>query len=1206
MTTTLQPLSFPLSGTRLIEASAGTGKTYTIAALYLRLVLGHGGDHSHPSGGLMPPEILVVTFTNAATEELRDRIRKRLVEGARCFRGQLAEPDPFLTGLRDSYPVDAHPGCALKLELAAQMMDLSAIHTIHSWCQRMLREHAFDSGSLFSLELQTDLSGLRQEAVRDYWRGHFYPMTSQALQPIYDLYSTPAALEKALMPLLGRGLKGRPPAEVVEQQCQAVAHAKTVWRREFETVSEQIHAALAAKLVSKAKIKPVLLEEVRRWLEDDRLSLPQTAAGKPSKACEHFSREGIQAACNKGKSLEPNPAFEAMQGLVDTLASLDLKRNLLSHAAAWVSDRLEAEKQRQAVLGFDDLMRHLDGALSGDNGPALAQLIRQQFPAALIDEFQDTDPVQYRLFQTLYLDQPHCALMMIGDPKQAIYAFRGADIHTYLQARRDTDGRHYTLGTNYRSTAGMVAAANSVFELAQGYPQGPFLFADEIPFISVEANGKSDRLLIDGEEVNGLNLWLDPDSEPVNKGRYLERQAEAAASEMCRFLTLSAQGRAGFERNGTLTPLNAADMAILVRDFTEAKAIRTALDRRGIRSVYLSDKDSVYASAEAQDLLLILQAVVAPEQERRIRAALACLTLGMDWATLDRLNGDEHQWDNLVEQFRGYQQHWHNKGVLSMVRRLMADYGIANRLMHEGGGERSLTNLLHLAELMQAASATVDGELALLRLLAEQIESGQGDDDQILRLESDAELVQVVTIHKSKGLEYPLVLLPFVFGFRQAAARDGLLTYRDRDGHNAVAFNPEPQAIEQAEHERLAEDLRLLYVALTRPVYACFLGLAPVKLGRTGKRDSSDLHHSALGYLLGQGEPMDAHDLAARLQELVCPGQTLLSPLPAVTEMLWQEASVDADTLCARTPKRRVPSGWRVGSYSALLHGMSHHRDGTDTDAGGAQSRIGELMAEQDVSLPQEPEPDSIHAFPRGAGPGTFLHDWLEWIANQGFDRYSPDALSQELQQRCDHKGYESWPPVLQPWVTSALAQPMRLPAGAEQSQQVALCQLGSVVAEMEFWFAVDDLDVARLDRLVREHLWPGLPRPTLKPQQLHGMLKGFIDLTFEHQGRFYVADYKSNYLGPDDSAYCFEAMQEAMLSHRYDLQLALYTLALHRLLKTRMADYDYQRHLGGGVYLFLRGMGAAEADSGNGVIALKPDQALVDAMDALFHGETA
>ncbi|TKB47320.1 exodeoxyribonuclease V subunit beta [Ferrimonas sediminicola] len=1195
MTQRLNPIQFPLQGTRLIEASAGTGKTYTIAALYLRLVLGHGGDHGHPAGALLPPEILVVTFTNAATEELRDRIRRRLVEGARAFRGQLEGGDPTLTRLLADFPEEQHPTCALKLELAAQMMDLAAIHTIHAWCQRMLREHAFDSGSLFNLQLETDLSALRQEAVRDYWRLHFYPLPTEALRPIHRLYATPAELERALMPLLGRKLEGQNPAEVAAQQMAAVARAKSVWRGELTAVSELVHQALAAKLVSKAKIKPALLDEVAAWLEDEGQLLPMSG-GKRSKACDHFTTDGIQAACNKGKQVEHNRAFDAMQTLVAELERLDLKRNLLCHAANWVGERMEVEKRRQAVLGFDDLMRRLDGALQGPGGDALAATIRSQFPVALIDEFQDTDPVQYRLFQRLYKGSPEQALLMIGDPKQAIYAFRGADIHTYLQARSDTAPNHYTLSTNYRSTEAMVAAVNGVFRLADDYGQGAFLFGEQIPFESVAANGRADHLEIDGEAVSALQLWLDPDEGPINKGSYLERQAHSAASEICRYLNLAKEGRAGFRSDKGLEPLRAAHMAVLVRDFTEARAIRAALDSRGVRSVYLSDKDSVYASAEAQDLLLILQAVAAPERESGIRAALACATLGHGWGQLDALNRDERAWDEMVDAFRELQHHWQSKGVLSMIRALMVRFGVATRLMHQGGGERSLTNLLHLAELLQAASATLDGELALLRLLAEQIESGQGDDDQVLRLESDAELVQVVTIHKSKGLEYPLVFLPFILGFRQAAARDGLLTYRGADG-SKVAFNPAAEALEEAEHERLAEDLRLLYVALTRPVYACFLGLAPVKLGRSGRRDMSDLHLGALGYLLGGGAPMTRGELEHALSRLAQDPGTELLPLPEVLDNRYVAEEADPARMAARQALRPVPSGWRVGSYSGLLTGMSHQLDESDTSTSGALARIEELMADAQLPLEREPQAGTIHAFPRGAAPGTFLHDLLEWVADQGFGTVAPQALSEEIARRCEHKGLEEWQPTLELWLTEMLRQPMALIDGP-----AALADLTTVVAEMEFWFAAHRLDVQHLDELVRRHIWPGEPRPRLRPQLLDGMLKGFIDLTFEHRGRFYVADYKSNYLGADAQAYDLEAMKAGMLSHRYDLQLALYTLALHRLLASRIEDYDYDRHMGGGLYLFLRGMGQAC----QGVVSLRPERALIEAMDLAFEGATA
>ncbi|GAA4880174.1 exodeoxyribonuclease V subunit beta [Ferrimonas pelagia] len=1219
----LQPLRFPLAGTRLIEASAGTGKTFTIAALYLRLVLGH----SHEKGGndeprpLSPEEILVVTFTKAATEELKDRIRQRLVEGAACFRG-LSEGDDYLQSLKAEFEPAEHPRCALLLDLAAQLMDNAAIHTIHGWCQRMLREHAFDSGALFDTEMETDSSALLEQAVQDYWRSQFYPQNRETLVAVRELYGSPEALQKAVRPLLGLaaggGLKREAdPFELVAKRNAAVARCKDLWRIEWPQFCELFEQSLAQGWVKKNMVKPEQLGRLEAWLDGDG-ALPLDGRGAVlSRYTPGEMEKALSAAGKKQeRSLAESPLLSALENLIRELDKWDLKPALLIDAALWIQQRIEAAKQRLAQLDFDDLIQHLGRALQQpEQGDRLAQLIRRQFPVALIDEFQDTDPTQYGIFQKLYLAQPDTALLMIGDPKQAIYAFRGADIHTYLQARRDTAGRHYTLDTNYRSTKAMVASANALFELGHRHPRNTFLYGEEIPFEPVKAKGKGKSLQFEGEVHPALTLWWDENPDNVwNKQMYLARQAKGCADRITAMLNGAQSGTTGFAEGDALTPLKESDIAILVRDFTEARAVRSALAANGVRSVYLSDKDSVFASEQAQDLIFILEAVAHPERESGVKAALATRTLGWDWAQIDSLNDDELAWESLLEQFRNLRLCWQGQGILPMIRQVLERFNVATRALSDPrSGERSLTNLLHLAELLQSVSGRFDGELALIRYLTEQCESGgELGDDQILRLESDAELVKVVTIHKSKGLEYPVVFLPFILGYRQASDQNGLLFYRDKNNDKQLTFNADDEARERADFERLAEDIRLLYVAMTRPSFACYLGLGPLKLGQRGKRGEPNTHLGALGCLLGAGAAQSSEQLLTELQALAgsdlqdvadAGSGIVLAPLPEPEFDRYIGAAQEGTLAPALTPPSRAPRAWWIASYSAMLRGMSH---GNEAGPDPRSEQLLEIADEAEQTAPSAellPAEGSIHAFPKGAAPGTFLHDLFEWAAEQGlakqgrgFAGIDPQALTQEIDQRCERHGYAGQETMLLPWFERALTVPIPLPGG----QAPSLLELEQVQAELEFWIATARVDTEQIDRLVTEAIWPGEARPALQGVTLNGMLKGFIDLTFCYQGQFFVADYKSNYLGPDESAYTPQAMREAMLAHRYDLQAALYGLALHRLLASRLPDYDFDHHMGGAVYLFLRGLDPDRP--GNGALTLAPDKALILALDSLFR----
>lgn len=1266
----LDTLRFPLQGSRLIEASAGTGKTYTIATLYVRLVLGHGGDAAF-ARPLTPPDILVVTFTEAATQELRDRIRKRLAEAAAFFLegpaqqtdgvpddedvdeafyeadddfpdaaydaaqddpDQRASPVDVLHTLREQYPTQDWAACARKLQLAAEWMDEAAVSTIHSWCNRMLREHAFDSNSLFTQVLETDQDELLADVMRDYWRNFHYPLPPDDVHELLQWWQDPSALLTQVRALLGHVAHlppGEPPAQAIPA-ARAVRDATLAafkepwldWADEMETLLDE---AVARKAVDGRKLQrryyQPWLESLRAWAQDPKARDLDLKTG-----WERLTPTGLADIWKTGAPPE-HPAWQAIAELRPALASLpDARTTLLAFATHWVSQRFALEQERRAQMGFNDLLTRLDAALQGPNGTRLADVIRTQFPVAMIDEFQDTDPVQYRIFDTVYRvvdNDPDTALILIGDPKQAIYAFRGADIHTYLRARRATDGRHYTLDTNFRSTQGMVAAVNRCFAQAEQREAGAgaFLFRDTdenpVPFLEVQARGQHTTLRIDGAPAPALTCWYLDSDKPMKNGDYRNTLAQVCATEVTRLLTGGQTGDVTLgpapddtydvAQTGNPPPargLRPRDIAILVNSGTEAAAVRAALAQRGVRSVYLSDKESVFQSAQAAELALWLAACAEPDDDRLLRAALATATLGLDWAALDHLNRDELAWEARVMQFRGYRTCWQQQGVLPMLRRLLGDFTVPHRLLRSADGERALTDLLHLAELLQQASGALDGEHALLRYLAEAREGMGGDSDaRKLRLESDADLVQVVTVHKSKGLEYPLVFLPFGVSFRARKRDDLPLAWHDGTGELHLTLQANDEALAQADRERLGEDVRKLYVALTRARYATWVGLAPLV----------DVAHSAAGYLLAGGEPIAPEALAPALTALQGPCHDIaVMPAPSSDDLRFVARD---DTMLpgpARVPVAPVSEHWWIASYSGLRLGD------TDPEAEEARPRGAPALADtaaQDTyeetrnepatltsARPVHAQEASLHRFPRGPNPGSFLHGLLEWAARTGFARVLAEpALARDvIARRCNLRGWNQWIEPLCAWLPLLLSQPLVLPGVSGHTvSPLRLGDLTGYQVEMEFWIGVEHMQATHLNAQVVAHTLQAAPRQPLLPARLNGMLKGFIDLVFEHEGRYYVADYKSNWLGSDDAAYTGAALRDEVLAKRYDLQYVLYVFALHRLLRARLPDYDYDQHMGGAVYLFLRGGQSAT----QGLHCERPPAALMEALDALFQG---
>lgn len=1166
----LNPLTLPLQGERLIEASAGTGKTFTIGLLYLRLLLGldKQGTTSRP---LSVEEILVVTFTEAATAELRGRIRENIHElRLACVRGTSSNPMLNLLLEEIASPVDA----ASLLLAAERQMDEAAIFTIHGFCQRMLNLNAFESGMLFEQQLIEDEQMLLKQAAADFWRRHCYPLTLDVARVIVTEWSGPEQLLATLQPWLQGetpALKLPPDQEETlqlrhERNLARIAELKNRWRAEANDIEGIISASGVDKRSYSSKYLPLWVSKVTEWAMSDTLDY------QCPKELERFTQRVLAEKTKKGEAPQ-HLLFEAVEAFL--AEPLSLRDVIIARALVDVRQTVRREKRLRALLGFDDLLSRLDEALQQPGGELLATTIRSRFPVALIDEFQDTDPLQYRIFRTLYINQPEHALLLIGDPKQAIYAFRGADIFTYIRARNEVSD-HYTLDTNWRSSPAMVNSVNRLFSRLDS----PFLFAD-IPFLPVKPapSNQTLRLIFDHIEQPALRFWLQP-GEGVSVSDYQQYMAQQCAADISRWLQAGQQGKAMLGKEEHLRPVQASDITVLVRSRNEAAIIRDALNALSIPSVYLSNRDSVYTTPEARELLWLLRAVLAPEQERLLRSALATSIFGVDAASLDRMSQDACAWDALVETFAGWQRLWYQRGVLPMLRDIMMKRQLAENLLASENGERRLTDLMHLGELLQEASAQLDSPHALIRFLAQQIARPNSQAaNQQLRLESDRHLVQIVTIHKSKGLQYPLVWLPFAAGFREVTTA----LYHDRDSFAAVLdLHGDEQSMALAEQERLAEDLRLLYVALTRSVYHCSVGVAPLIKGTRKKEGESDLHKSALGFLLQRGEPACAVRLAELLSEMAVDGVELVSE-PLHEARNWQDAQPVSASLDSRCVTRNLSDEWRVTSYSGLQqHGGSKLLDvmpGFDIDAAGEHDH------EMDAAL-------TPHHFPRGAAPGTFLHNIFESI-----DFNQPPG-SDWLEAQLAQNGYPlQWLPVLESWI----ARVIQTPLNAEG------LRLGDVsnrdrLVEMEFYLPIDArLNASTLDALLRQHDTLSARAPALDFQQVQGMLKGFIDLVFRWQGKYYLLDYKSNWLGESHEAYTPQAMAQAMIDHRYDLQYQLYTLALHRYLGHRLTDYDYERHFGGVYYLFLRGMdGSSPA---NGVFATRPSALLISQLDQLFRG---
>ena len=1160
------PINTPLSkGVNIIEASAGTGKTYTIAMLVLRFIVERELDIS---------TILVVTFTKAATEELKARIRSRLVDARAAMSSPTENDDPLIVRWLTSLPIDN----ALILERinhALLDIDQAGIFTIHGFCQRILSEHALESGQLFDAELTDDFSSIQQSCSDDFWRTHIYPCNAWEASLLTAEFKTPDQL-LASVNYIPAHLTVLPEYIDIKQKLialvdvineQKVSVNKTLltieialndgkFKGSFSDTFQNNRQAILDCLNQKSTDCPNFYQFTQKGLTEslhgNKFRKSNANPDAPEVQKQHYLK-GLNIDCS---------AVEVCDKAVKDI-TLTLRRSLLYVLQEEVSKRL----LQLNLLSFDDLINRLVEGLQGDKGMALKEEINARFHVALIDEFQDTDKNQWFIFSTLFNSDAHF-LYLIGDPKQAIYKFRGADINTYYSAKKLAT-HQFSLGSNWRSQPTLVEGVNYLFARDNPFQSKQLLFNPVDAGLST-ADG---TLFLKGQLAPPLVLWQLGNAEKGywGSGKATEVIQIAIVNEIVDLLL------AGFivKHEGKVA-IKPKDIAILVRTNTQAQAFQKALNQVNITAV-INGKMSVFASAEASDLYFLLQAINQPANNDLLKQALSLDWFNLKGQQLFHIINDELALEAWLARFLDYQQLWKRKGLMAMMQHLLAVEKVLPYLSITVLAERRITNLQHCIELVQQAA--IEEHLAINKVLdwlatniSRAIESGKmTSDEQQLRLESDGDAVKIITMHSAKGLEYPVVFCPFLWQRGGQLKKEKWRINCQLNDEMIVDLGSEQFEYHRklALDEELQEDLRVLYVAVTRAKYRCYLNWVDV-------RTSALENDSAMASLLA----FSGADFCAQQIKL----QDFSKTYPAVFEYRlldkeqsndasWQSASLCPTLSCQHKAKPHY-SCWQMSSYSALSSLSVHEAEEIPNDKVREEEQVKTVLLD-------------YTELPMGAAMGNVIHDLLEHIPFAYLAQ--TNDISEQREKSCFRYGVKTDVPekidlLLNHTVNTSIVL---------GDDYFSLRQLTRehCLKEMPFYLSMKKLDVSQINTVLSD-----CPTyQTLTKKTMRGFLTGFIDLICQHNGKFYLIDYKSNTLENYDT----EALVYAMRGHNYGLQYWIYSVVLHQYLKDRVAGYHYETHFGGVLYLFVRGMNKAVDDSG--VYHAKPAFSEIKKLAELF-----
>ncbi|GAA0888316.1 UvrD-helicase domain-containing protein [Rhodanobacter soli] len=1181
--TALPPLDWramPLHGRILIEASAGTGKTWNIGVIYLRLLL---------ERKLSVEQILVTTFTDAAAQELRERLRRRLVEVERLLASasiDAASDNPLESWLAALCPDEDRIRCALRrIQLARTDLDRAPVSTIHALCQRIQRDYPLESGAAFANDKLFDEQQLMRECVEDFWRRRYLAGSVDPREAELLLKDGPEGLLRDL-----GGLANSTDARIeagglveLERRLAALHTPENVAELQRLAGDKTLYAPRKSALSNR-------LDKIARALQDDDEEQLAAALDDAFDPDQVLAQEALASA----GTLNAHPLIEALRVLrpLLQLRTTFTRGAVLAEAAQTCREEMPRRARQRHVMTFSMLIDAVYQRLCGEQADdVLADRLYEAYPVALIDEFQDTDQRQFAIFERIYRERG--TLVMIGDPKQAIYSFRGGDIAAYLRASEQASQR-FSLGTNHRSSRALVAALNAWYSQAEGGFGQP-----QIRYQQVAPAGKADeKPYTVGDEAVAQPVVLHPfRGDAVDKkGNPLKAlgELEALALDDCanRIAELlnDPQQQIGGQR------VNPGDIAVLLSTNHQIVALRTRLVARGVPCVG-SGRGNIFAGEVARELELILYAVLHPDDDQAVRGALATALLG---ATLEQFRTWQDQpaaFERELERFEAWRDLVRTRGVLALIEALLAARATALLALPEG--ERVLTDLRHLGELLageEAARQGLDGLYAWLLEMRQEGSDGDAEaaDERQLRIESDARRVQLLTIHASKGLEFSIVFLPLVWriGSRNGSYAPKLLRYHDASGRRCVDLGSVDFVEHRGRHfrEELEERLRLLYVALTRAVHAVHVYW--VDRGPLPGGEAQAWEWAAIDLLIGQAQRQLAlPEGEASLDRLAAAlgGMQLSPPFAEVFTRYRAPVELAAPRATQAPLPQPRPFQW-LHSFSGLTR---YAAAAVVIDDDGIEASDG-------AEPPAETAEDSrlLALYPlRGPRFGDAVHHVLE-LAQPGpvWPAQRQLLYGQLAAQAIKANG---------PAPDEALERVGRMIDRVRQADLgdgLRLIDLptGQRITEFEFQFPVQQVPLARLRRICAAHGHADTVPASLDATTLNGMLIGFADLICTWDGRFHVLDYKTNWLGAHLHDYQSDSLDAAMAVHHYPLQALLYTVALHRYLGQRLDGYTAEHQLGDSWYLFVRAIGLAP---GLGVWRRRWPVALIEALDDAFAG---
>ncbi|UPT14788.1 exodeoxyribonuclease V subunit beta [Buchnera aphidicola] len=1154
----LDAFNIPLNGINLIEASAGTGKTTAIVIMYLRLLLGI--EDKKKIKPLLIKEILIVTFTNSAKDEIHKRIKKNIEKLHLCCINNNTSNlilKPFLKKIKNLKEA------VYILDRAKRDINNVAIYTIHGFCKDILQLNFFNINE----EIIENETSLHLQATEDFWRTHFYGLPKDIIKIILQDYKNPKSLLSELQPIFNFN-KVYFKKKINKNQNFITCHAENIEIINIFKKKWLYYNLSIIDIIKKLKINKKIynISNITRWQK----SITKWAQSKTENyqrpiTLKYFSQETIKKNI-KNNQILCHTFFKDIEEIIQK--KISLKDIILFKGIKTITRLLKKEKKKKCLLGFNDLLDNFLKYIKENK--KLKKLIIKKYPVAFIDEFQDTNIQQYQIFNILYnIKNEKIALFLIGDPKQSIYSFRGADIFSYLNAKSKIK-KHYYLDTNWRSSINICQGINDLFSRNNNS-----FFYKDIPFIKIfpSLHNKNIKFQIRGKIQKAISFFFKK-KEKIHIEDYKEWVAKQCANEICYWLIYARKGEAILINKNQQKILKESDIVVLVKDKNEADIIKDALEKVNIKSIYSSSNKSIFQTSDAYELLLILQTILQPTQIEMLKQSIfthifyKILLEGKKQKNTEKLYF-------IMNKLNKYRTIWKNIGIFYAIKTIILDYQKYSNNLDKYKHYQKNINFLHIAELLEEQSEYLYKESSLLRWFEKKISEKKNIlENEHIRYFNQSKLIKIVTIHKSKGLEYPIVWIPFAITYKKSK----LYLYHDKK--NLKMFfdldqNKETENI--TEEERLSEDLRLLYVAMTRTIYHCSLGIGDIINKKNQKKNNN--HKSALGYIIQRGKYMDYDNLIKEIYSLSMKSYFSVS-FDTMNVKLPDEKK---EVYLLSSPKcliKKIENCFKITSFTKLK------KENISIKKSQENQNINYIFNQIKINQ----EKITFENFPRGEKTGSLIHYILSKINFS--EKLNIDFFYKSLKK---YKFSEKWASILMSWINNIINIQLK-----NINFNLSMLKKHQHIKEMQFFLPIQKiLHSNNFNRVIQSYDSISSFAPKIYFNPVTGILKGSIDLVFFWKERYYIIDYKSNYLGDNKNSYSLENIKKEIIKNRYDLQYQIYTVALHQYLKKKVKKYKYENNFGGIFYIFLRGINKVKEN--NSIFYVIPDYLLIKKLIDLF-----